>query len=197
MILNSKTAYREFDLTPAYKKLLQGLEIPFDAISEINVWNKPGYNEVLLICNYEGSIHFLNNDFISLKRFADNGMENKNSILDFIHPEDVLLTIENLVYLLQEKTESVVFGARFLCRPDEYHYTKWHVGYLRGMFYFYPLDVPVTEMPSLNEFSQKTTQSNKANVTNEKGVFWKKELAETLNAWDKTILYQIKSCTRI
>ncbi len=196
MNLNSNNTSQELHLSPKYRELLQGLEIPFDTIPEINQGKQPGYNELFLICDYEGRVHFLNNSFMSAERLADNGNESKNSILDFIHPEDVLLTIENLVYLLQEKKESVVFGARFLCHLDEYHYTKWHVGYLRGMFYFYPLEVPVT-MPKVSEAEATPVLNGKLNAESKNRLFWKKEITRTLDAWDKTILHQIKSCIQI
>lgn len=196
MNFNSKKTSQRFDMTPAYRKLLEGVEIPFGKNPEIKLGKEPGYNRVLLICNYEGRILFLNNDFTSFEGLKDDGMENKNSILDFIHPEDALLTIENLVSLLQEKTESVVFGARFFCHVDEYHYTKWHVGYLRGLFYFYPLDVPVT-ISKVNKSTVTPVLNGKLNAESKKRLFWKKEITRTLDAWDKTILRQIKSCTSI
>jgi hypothetical protein len=184
MTFNTNTAYQEPDLRKAYTTLLElQSQLAFGSTDK-KLIEKEIPKEVLFVCDYEGIIQYQSNDFPFHEPFGNSKKESINSILDFIHPEDVHLTIENLVTLLQENTESLVIEPRFLCDKKQYYYTKWHVGYLRGMFYFYPLDVPVSR-------KQKSATA----IKNE--LFWKKELVKTLTFWDKRILHQIKSCTNI
>tara|TARA_R110000850_G_scaffold218852_3_gene344436 strand:- start:20753 stop:21316 length:564 start_codon:yes stop_codon:yes gene_type:complete len=187
MPFSTKTENQEPALKQAYSDLLELQEQQVYSISKRFI-EKDIPKEVLFVCDYEGIIQYQSSDFSLLEPFRDSGKESINSILDFIHPEDVLLTIENLVVLLQESVESVVFEARFLCDEEQYYYTKWHVGYLRGMFYFYPLDVPVSRKPGQTAVSKSA---------NKHELFWKMELAKTLASWDRNILHQIKSCTNI
>lgn len=93
----------------------------------------------MLICDFEGSIVFINETFskhIRLKNLNDN------SVLDFLHQEDIPVVIEQLVYLLQGKSDSIVIETRIVASGNQNFYTKWHVGYLKGLFYFYPIELP-------------------------------------------------------
>lgn len=147
---------------------------------------------VLLICDYEGSIVFI--DEVLGKNICRQSIVNK-SILDYLHQEDVPNVIEQLVHLLQEKSHDILINTRFLSFENKNIFIKWHVGYLRGLFYFYPIELPKLILNNLT-----FQDSNSQNLNSKTSVFpehlmWKMEVYKTLCEWDVFILKQIKFCT--
>ncbi len=144
---------------------------------------------VTFICDHEGLILFADKAFIQDKPVFDC-LEHK-LILDFIHPEDVSFVIEYLVELIQEKTDSLIIEARFLYGENRYILTKWHVGYLRGLFYFYPIKVPGSRQFAATKSKNTNVPSSSAQQ------IWKIEVSKTLFELDKMIFKHLKSCTSI
>tara|TARA_R110002072_G_scaffold199405_2_gene357019 strand:+ start:24619 stop:25206 length:588 start_codon:yes stop_codon:yes gene_type:complete len=149
---------------------------------------------VLFICDFEGKILSVGSPFSDIDCEFKNVLE--KSVLDFIHPEDIYFVIEHLVQLLQEKDESVVFEARFLCRKNQYHYIKWHVGYICGLFFFYPINIPNLDLISSQKNFKKGI-NNLSNQTNPNTFLWKLEVEKTLFEWDQLINKQIKKCVNL
>ncbi|WP_339609297.1 PAS domain-containing protein [uncultured Planktosalinus sp.] len=177
--------------SPIFNKAVKSFE------SASNNSNQYPSDSVSIVCNYEGTIRFINPSFSKIGCEPNQFLE--KSILDFIHPEDVYPVIEHLVLLLQETTESVVLGARFLCKENNYYFTKWHVSYLRGLFYLYPLEVP--EIPTaenhINQNFKNVQTKNSGNNKNSEQLIWKMELSKTLYEWDRLILKQVKYCLSV
>lgn len=152
---------------------------------------------VLFICDFEGKILLIGSPFSAIDCDFEN--PSKRSILDYIHPEDCYFVIEHLVALLQEKTESVVFEARFLCKKKQYKTTKWHVGYICGLFFFYPLFTTrpnlLPETPSVFQ----AAQIGKENVLTQNPhlFFWKMEIEKTLFEWDEIVNKQLNYCLSV
>ncbi|MEX0997788.1 MAG: PAS domain-containing protein [Flavobacteriaceae bacterium] len=146
---------------------------------------------VLFICDYEGKILSVGSPFSDIDCEFKNVLE--KSVLDFIHQEDIYTVIEHLVQLLQEKEESVVFEARFLCKKRQYQYVKWHVGYICGLFFFYPINIPNREIASSQESSIKRI-TNPTQKIDPNTFYWKLEVEKTLFDWDQLINVELKKC---
>lgn len=149
---------------------------------------------VLLICDFEGSIVFIDETFskhIRLKNLNDN------SVLDFLHQEDIPVVIEQLVHLLQGKSDSIIIETRIVASGNQNFYTKWHVGYLKGLFYFYPIELPkfFENISDAQENGIENFKSQKSILPDQ--LLWKIEVSKTLYEWDALIFKQIKLCTTI
>lgn len=149
---------------------------------------------VLLICDFEGGIVFIDETF---SRNACLDSLNDKSILDFIHPEDVPVVIEQLVQLLQGKHPNINIDARIVTSNNQNFFTKWHVGYLRGLFYFYPIELPkfLENISGVQDNNIQKFKSNKTILPEQ--LLWKIEISKTLYEWDSLIYKQIKYCTTI
>lgn len=149
---------------------------------------------VLFICDYEGKILSVGAPFSEIDCEFKNALE--KSILDYIHQEDIYFVIEHLVQLLQEKTESLIFEARFLYYKNQFLYIKWHVGYLYGMFFFYPLNLPSSKTLS-NQINKPVTVQKPIEKIGVNNFFWKMEVIKTMYEWDQIIDKQLKNCFNI
>jgi hypothetical protein len=175
------------DYQPLFNKAVKSIEFP--VASDEGFINQ--IESVIFICNHEGTILYADKDFIKNKPLFE--CLNGKTILDFIHPEDVSIVIEYLVQLIQERTDSFIIEARFLLSENQFFITKWHVGYLRGLFYLYPISIPgsnSTQKESISKFT-KTKPSTSAQK------LWKIEVSKTLFEMDRMILKHLKSCTTI
>ncbi len=175
--------------SPIFNKAVKS----FDIASEIGLLNPS--DTVSFICDFEGTIRFISPSFSKIDCEINYAL--KKSILDFIHPEDVYPVIEHMVLLLQESTESVIVDARFLCKQDQYYFTKWHVTYLRGLFYLYPLEVPELEEKKINQLFDSFLNIKAVYDERDEQHIWKKELSKTLLEWDCLIFKQLKFCLSI
>lgn len=170
---------------PLFNKAVKSVDFPIQP----DTINLSQSDSVTFICDHEGLILFADKVFTHDKSVFDC-LEHK-LILDFIHPEDVSFVIEYMVQLIQEKTDSLIIEARFLYGENRYFLAKWHVGYLRGLFYLYPITVPYSNQPTIKESKiQKTTFP----LTSAQQL-WKLEVSKTLFELDKMILKHLKSCT--
>jgi hypothetical protein len=97
-----------------------------------------GNSNVRFICDIEGNVLYVDKILTNLNdkhyRFAGN------SLLEIVHPEDLNVLIEKMVDLIQEKGQSVLIEPRLLNRNGQTLYSKLYMSYLRGLFYFYPLN---------------------------------------------------------
>jgi hypothetical protein len=178
---------------PLFNKIVKSADV-FD-LEKSNFSKKIVNNEsVLLICDFEGSIVFLDETFRNqtcLNNLIDN------SILDFLHQEDIPIVIEQLVHLLQGKSDSIIIESRIIHSENQNFYSKWHVGYLRGLFYFYPIELP-KYLKNISENQKHTAQNFKSQKSLlPEQLLWKIEVSKTLYEWDALIFKQIKSCTNI
>jgi|GEM_PF-3603383 len=155
-----------------------------------STYNAKG-KRVLFICDFEGKIRSVGSPFSDIECEFKNALE--KSILDYIHQEDVYFVVEHLVQLLQENEESVVFEARFLCRKNQYHYIKWHVGYICELFFFYPIHFPNTDITSSQAANIKI-ENNPFQQIDSNTFYWKLEVEKTLFEWDHIINKQLKKC---
>lgn len=149
---------------------------------------------VLFICDFEGKILSIGSPFSDIDCEFKNVLE--KSILDYIHQEDIYFVIEHLVKLLQEKTDSVVFEARFLCKKNQFLYIKWHVGYLCGMFFFYPVNMPKNGL-ALNENSKLNAAPIPSIQIDLNEFFWKLEVEKTLFEWDQLFDKHLEYCFNV
>lgn len=188
MIYQPNIDFQETDFNRANNDLLEFKENLVHKTLSQTLNKKDIPNEVFFICDHEGVIQYRNTYFSFLETLSKDRRESIDSILDFIHPEDVLFAVENLVTLLQEEAESVVFEARFLCNKNSFYLIKWHVGYFKGLLYFYPINVPLSNMQDPTAL---------APLENSETLYWKMEIVKTLASWDKAIFNHIKSCTCI
>lgn len=181
-------------ITAVNKQLKASSPIFNKAVKSFYVASESGLlnpsDRVSFICDYEGTIRFISPSFSKIDCEIINALE--KSILDFIHPEDVYPVIEHMVLLLQESAESVIVEARFLCKENQYYFTKWHVSYLRGLFYLYPIEVPELEKKKINQLFDSFQNNKSVYDKRAEQHIWKKELSKTLLEWDNLILKQLK-----
>jgi hypothetical protein len=95
-------------------------------------------SNVRFICNFEGNLLYFDKELLKSDD-KYNGLSS-NSLLEIVHPEDLNFLIEKMVDLIQEKSRSVLIETRLLNRQGQTFYSKWYMGYLRGLFYFYPVN---------------------------------------------------------
>lgn len=95
-------------------------------------------SNVKMICDYEGNVLYLDQELLN----SNNNYYGlySDSLLELIHPEDLNVLIEKMVDLIQEKSSTVLIEPRILNSQGQSFYSKWHMGYLRGLFYFCPLN---------------------------------------------------------
>lgn len=178
---------------PFFNKVLKTLnksdkgEIIYTSVLEKN-------KSVLFVCDYEGKILSVDPPFSDINCNFNNAAE--KSILNYIHQEDVYFVIEHLVKLLQEKSESLVFEARFLCYENHFLYIKWHVVYFCEMFFFYPINLPKNKMV-LNQINKPETVQKPLEKIGLNNFFWKMEVIKTMYEWDQIIDKQLKNCFNI
>lgn len=177
---------------PLFNKVVKTADI-FDNQKNIFFKNIINNKSVLIICDFEGNIVFINEAL----RYQTDRLDHKNeSILDFFHQEDVPVVIEHLVHLLQGKSHSIAIDARLVSNDNQNFFSKWHVGYLRGLFYFYPIELPkFLENESVAEGSTDNFKSQKSILPDQ--LLWKIEVSRNLYEWDVQMFKQIKSCTNI
>jgi len=118
-----------------YNNLLKKQLQKIKKYSTVSVFSRS--SNVSFICDVEGKVLFFDKNPINLndKYYRLEG----NSLLDMVHPEDLNVLIEKMVDLIQEKGQSVLIEPRLLNRNGQTLYSKWYMGYLRGLFYFFPL----------------------------------------------------------
>lgn len=181
------------EFNPLFNKVVKTADV-FDL--EKSKFSKKIVNSkaVLLICDFEGGIVFIDETF---SKNACLDSLNDKSILDFIHPEDVPVVIEQLVQLLQGKHPNINIDTRIVTPNNQNFFTKWHVGYLRGLFYFYPIELPkfLENFSGIQDNHNQNFKSNKTILPEQ--LLWKIEISKTLYEWDSLIYKQIKSCTTI
>lgn len=179
---------------PLFNQAVKAKELNFDVHQ--SEYSKKKYNSksVLLICDFEGTVVFVNETFRN--NSCLNNLQDK-SLLDFLHQEDAPVVIEQLVELLQEKKHDLSIETRIVNSENQIFFSKWHVGYLRGLFYFYPIILP--------KFIQNATVDEELSIENYKSsknvlpdqLIWKFEVIKTLYEWDSLIFKQIENCTKI
>jgi hypothetical protein len=177
---------------PLFNKVVKTVDI-FDTEKSIFFKNSINKNSVLLICDFEGKVVFIDEAL----RQQTAGINHINeSILDFLHQEDIPVVIEHLVHLLQGKSHSIAINARLITNDNQNFFSKWHVGYLRGLFYFYPIELPkFQEKVSETDLNSYDFKSQKSILPDQ--LLWKIEVSRILYEWDVLMFKQIKSCTNI
>ncbi len=177
---------------PLFNKVVKTADI-FDTKKSIFFKNSINKNSVLLICDFEGKVVFIDE---ALRQRTEGVNQTNESILDFLHQEDIPVVIEHLVHLLQGKSHSIDIDARFISNDNQNFFSKWHVGYLRGLFYFYPIELPkFMEKKSETEVNSYNFKSQKSILPDQ--LLWKIEVSRILYEWDVLMFKQIKACTNI
>lgn len=187
----SEANKRLIEYKPLFNHVVKAKSLDFETHqgknSNIHFNNK----SVLLICDFEGKVVFVNESFSEstcLRNLQDN------SLLDFLHQEDLPIVIEQMVDLLQGKTHSLTIETRFINSENQSFYSKWHVGYFRELFYFYPIELP-KYLKNITESKEISLNLNRTLMPDQ--LLWKIEISKILYEWDAQILKQIKECTNI